>query len=102
MKASFNSLPDQTDIKTFDFFTNGKENNNHLELLVVKGKEGHSNSKSEEVKIGERKGQYIASKEEQTLRWKDGDLEYTLIYYTEQSNKKLSKVDLIETAKSFK
>ena len=59
-------------------------------------------SKSEEVKIGERKGQYIASKEEQTLRWKDGDSEYTLIYYTEQSNKKLSKTDLIETAKSFK
>ena len=102
VKASFDSLPDQTDIKTFEFFSSRKGNNNHLGLLVVKGKEGQSNSKFEEVKIGERKGQYFVSKEEQTLRWKDRDLEYTLIYYTEQSNMKLSKADLIETAKSFK
>jgi hypothetical protein len=102
VKASTDSPPIQADIKMFDFFTYGKGNNNHLDLLIIEGKEGYSNAKSEEVKIGERKGQYYASKEKQILRWKERDLEYTLTYYTEQSNKKLSKADLIDTAKSFK
>jgi hypothetical protein len=99
VKATFSSPPDQGDLQTFDFFTSGKGNNNFLELLVINNKEGFSGSKFEEVKIGEIKGKYF--KKTQTLRWKDKNLEYSLMYHGEQSDKKLSKEDLIETAKSF-
>ncbi|PGY12642.1 DUF4367 domain-containing protein [Bacillus sp. AFS031507] len=102
MKASFSPIPDQADVQTFDFFTNGKGNKNHLELLVVNKKASSSNLKFEEVEIGDLNGQYAVNDEKaQILRWKENNLEYTLTYYGQQSDKELSKEDLIETAKSF-
>jgi ABC-type glycerol-3-phosphate transport system substrate-binding protein len=103
VEASLSSPPDQGDVLTFYFFTTGEGKNNHLELLVVKNKASHSNIKFEEVEIGDLKGHYAVNEDKaQILRWKEKDLEYSLIYYGQQSDKELSKEDLIETAKAFK
>jgi predicted CopG family antitoxin len=70
--------------------------------MVVKDKVGHSDMKFEKVEIGDLKGQYsVNDVKTKILRWKENDLEYSLIYYGHQSDKELSKEDLIETAKAF-
>ena len=101
-KAEFSPPPNQQEVLIFDFFSHGEENNNHLGLMIVNGKKGSSNMEFEDVSIGDLKGKYaVNNAEAQTLRWKDGEIEYSLTYYGKQSDKEVSKEELIETAKSF-
>ncbi|WP_064092927.1 hypothetical protein [Rossellomorea aquimaris] len=101
-KAEFSPPPNQQDVLIFDFFSHGEENKNHLGFMIVNGKNSSSDMEFEDVSIGDIKGKYAVNNgDAQILRWKDGDIEYSLTYYGKQSDKEVSKGELIETAKSF-
>ena len=99
--AQFSPPPKQDTVLTFDFYSQG-ESNNHLSLMVVKGKIASTEREFEEVEIGDEKGGYaVNGAGAQILKWSKGDVDYALTYFAKQSDDQISKEQLIETAKSF-
>ncbi|WP_226666268.1 DUF4367 domain-containing protein [Metabacillus litoralis] len=91
-------------ILTFDFFgpENESGNKDHLSLMTVKGGKVESDLEYEDVKIGDLKGKYALNDgKEMILNWIEDDVYYVLTFYVQQSDTKISKEDLIKTAKSF-
>ncbi|MGP4081110.1 DUF4367 domain-containing protein [Pseudalkalibacillus sp. R45] len=85
-----------------DFTSSGEADRNLLGLEIVKDVEVDSDMEYETVDIGELKGQFADNEAgNMVLNWKEGNINYTLSYYKEQSDTEITKEHLIETAKSF-
>jgi hypothetical protein len=88
------------EIVTFDLYGEGS----HMGLMMVRGKEvsNRSDNEYEEVEIGDVKGEYgVDDAGVMHLDWTDDRIHYRLTYYGEQSEKEITKEELIETAESF-
>jgi hypothetical protein len=101
--AEFNPPPNSGDTLIFDFTSEGEDNNNHLGLKIVKGKIISTDNKGEKVEIGDNDGRYAENDADtQTLTWQEEEISYSLTYFGNQSDKEISKEELIKTAESFK
>ncbi|MGG4166409.1 DUF4367 domain-containing protein [Rossellomorea vietnamensis] len=98
--AQFDPPVEGREVLTFDFF--GEES--HLGLMTVRGKKVSNSSdiEYEEVEIGELKGKYgVNDAGVMNLYWTDDKTYYRLTYYGKQSEKEITKEELIATAESF-
>ncbi|WP_456270970.1 DUF4367 domain-containing protein [Bacillus sp. AK031] len=101
--AQFSQPPSSENIITIDFMSTG-ESTNHLGLMIVNGKSVESSDlEFEEVTIGNNKGKYAVNNAgAMIVKWTDNNISYDLGYYGQQSDKEITKEELIETAESFK
>ncbi len=70
--------------------------------MTINGGTVQSDMEFEVVKIGGKKGKYAVNDSRvMMLNWTENDIHYRLAYYGQQSEKEITKKDLIETAMSF-
>ncbi|MCA1054817.1 DUF4367 domain-containing protein [Rossellomorea aquimaris] len=78
------------------------EKNEHLGLVASSKVSLSSDLEKESVDIGEIKGKYAENENGvKYLMWKEGKINYTLQYFSQASETKIEKQELIDTAKSF-
>ncbi|WP_409250643.1 DUF4367 domain-containing protein [Bacillus sp. SCS-153A] len=98
-------LPNQDTVLMIDFmsYRDNERIKNTMGLMVVNGKNVESsNMEFEDVKIGDIKGKYaVNSADAMILKWTKDGISYDLTYFGKQSEKEITKADLIKTAESF-
>jgi hypothetical protein len=100
--AQVSNAPNQDTVLTIDF-TNSGESSNYMGLMAVNGKNVESSKMEfEEVKIGDIKGKYAVNNAgTMILKWTENGISYDLTYFGKQSEKEITKEELIKTAESF-
>jgi hypothetical protein len=94
--------PSSDDIIIVDFISSG-EKNNHMGLMVANGKNVESsNLDFEDVEIEDNTGKYaVNDADAMILKWTEDGVSYSLTFFGKQSEKEVTKEELIETAVSF-
>ncbi|WP_201714633.1 DUF4367 domain-containing protein [Rossellomorea arthrocnemi] len=101
VESSFDAGPSGKESKKIiiDFYG---EKNEHLGFVASSKVNLSSDLEQENVDIGEVKGKYAENENGvKYLMWKDGEINYTLQYFSQASETKIEKQELIDTAKSF-
>ncbi|WP_409253319.1 DUF4367 domain-containing protein [Bacillus sp. SCS-153A] len=101
-ETDFRHPPSSDDIIMVDFMSFG-DSNNHMSLMVVNGKNVESsNMDFEDVEVGDTTGKYaVNDADAMILKWTEDGISYDLTFFGKQSEKEVTKEELIETAESF-
>lgn len=84
-------------------FLSSDQSSNQLSLMAVNGENiDSSDMVFEEVEIDDISGQYAVNDEDvMILKWSENGISYNLTYYGEETDHKVTKEELIQTAASF-
>ncbi|EDL66620.1 hypothetical protein [Bacillus sp. SG-1] len=84
-------------------FLSSDQSSNQLSLMAVNGENVESSEMVfEEVEIDDITGQYAVNDEDvMILKWSENGISYNLTYYGEETDHKVTKEELIQTAASF-
>lgn len=104
-ETQVNHPPNQDTVLMIDFMSYGDDDKikNTMSLMAVNGENiDDAIMEFEEVEIGDITGLYaVNDAEAMILKWEEAGISYTLTFYGKQSEKEITKEDLIDTAASF-
>ena len=94
--------PSSDNVLMVDFLSSD-QSSNQLSLMAVNGENiDSSDMVFEEVEIDDISGQYAVNDEDvMILKWSENGISYNLTYYGEETDHKVTKEELIQTAASF-